>query len=193
MGEPNLHERIAARVRQLRAERAMSLEALAGHSGVSRSMISLIERAETSPTAIVLEKLAVALDVSLAALFEPPASEAEPVSRRSDQISWRDPGSGYVRRNVSPGGHPTPIQIVEITFPPGAHIAYETEVRRTPLHHQVWVLDGRIDVTVGDKDYELSAGDCLAFVLDRPTAYRNRTRKLARYAVVVVAGSGTSG
>jgi transcriptional regulator with XRE-family HTH domain len=193
VGEPNLHERIAARVRQLRSERAMSLEALAERSGVSRSMISLIERAETSPTAVVLEKLAAALNIALAALFEPHPIEAEPVSRRSAQVSWRDPASGYVRRNVSPGGYPTPIQIVEIEFPPGAHVAYEAGTRQTPLHHQVWVLDGKIDVTVGEREYELSVGDCLAFVLDGPTAYRNPTRKPARYALVIVAGSGLIG
>ena len=193
MSEPNLNERIATRVRQLRAERAMSLEALAERSGVSRSMISLIERAETSPTAVVLEKLAAALNVTLASLFETPVSRSGPVARRSDQVSWRDPGSGYVRRNVSPGGYPTPIQIVEIEFPPGAHVAYENESRQTPLHHQIWVLNGKIAVTVGDREYELGAGDCLAFVLDRPTAYRNRSRKLARYAVVVVAGSNFTG
>jgi len=193
MGDPSLHERIAARVRQLRSERAMSLEALAERSGVSRSMISLIERAEASPTAVVLEKLAAALNIALAALFEPHPSEAEPLSRRSNQVSWCDPASGYVRRNVSPSGYPTPIQIVEIAFPPGAHVAYEAGLRQTPLHHQVWVLTGKIDVTVGEQEYELSAGDCLAFVLDGPTAYRNRTRKPARYALVIVAGSGFTG
>jgi transcriptional regulator with XRE-family HTH domain len=193
MGEPNLHERIAARVREFRAERSMSLDALAGRSGVSRSTISLIERAETSPTAVVLEKLAAALNIALAALFEPSSPAPEPVARSSDQVSWRDPGSGYVRRNVSPAGYPSPIQIVEITFPAGAHVAYETDVRQTPLHQQVWVLEGRIDVTVGDREYALGAGDCLAFAIDRPIAYRNRTRKPARYAVVIVAGSGLTG
>jgi transcriptional regulator with XRE-family HTH domain len=193
VSEPNLHERIAIRVRQLRSQRAMSLEALAERSGVSRSMISLIERAETSPTAVVLEKLAAALNIALAGLFEPPANQAEPVARRLDQVSWCDPASGYIRRNVSPSGYPTPIQIVEVEFPPGAHVAYETAVRQTPLHHQVWVLSGKIDVTVGEREYELDAGDCLAFVLDTPTAYRNRTRKPARYVVVIVAGSGFTG
>lgn len=156
-------------------------------------MISLIERGETSPTAVLLEKLAAGLDITLAALFEPPALSADPISRRADQALWRDPESGYVRRNVSPSGDITPIQIVEVVFPPGAHVAYETGARQPPVHHQVWVLEGAIDVTVGDKRYELRGGDCLAFVLDRPTAYRNRTRKPARYAVVIVAGAGVTG
>ena len=57
----NINQRIAERVRELRAARGLSLEALAAQSGVSRSMISLIERGESSPTAVVLDKLAVAL------------------------------------------------------------------------------------------------------------------------------------
>jgi transcriptional regulator with XRE-family HTH domain len=184
----NVNERIAARVRELRAERAMSLETLAERSGVSRSMISLVERGETSATAVVLEKLAAGLNIALANLFEPP-SVASPVSRRTEQPVWRDPGSGYIRRNVSPAGQLTPIQIVEVEFPAGAHVAYESGPRRPPTHQQVWVLEGEIEVTVGAEQYALRAGDCVAFVLDRPTAFRNRTRKLARYAVVIVAGS----
>jgi transcriptional regulator with XRE-family HTH domain len=185
----DINQQIAARVRQLRAARAMSLDALAERSGVSRSMISLIERGEASPTAVVLEKLAGGLDITLAALFQPPEGPADPVSRRADQAVWRDPGSGYVRRNVSPAGQVTPIQIVEVDFPPGAHVAYETGARQAPVHEQVWVLEGRIDVTVGVETHSLETGDCLAFVLDRPTAFRNRAKRPARYAVVIVGGA----
>ena len=187
MTEASVNERIAARVHGLRAERGMSLEALAERCGVSRSMISLIERGETSPTAVLLEKLASGLDVALAALFEPQARPADPVSRRSEQTLWRDPGSGYVRRNVSPSAELTPIQIVEVVFPPGAHVAYESGGRQPQVHQQIWVLEGAIEVTVGAEQYKLGTGDCLAFVLDRPTGFRNRSRKPARYAVVIVA------
>jgi transcriptional regulator with XRE-family HTH domain len=188
MSETGLNEQIAARVRQLRAERGLSLEGLAERSGVSRSMISLIERGETSPTAVVLEKLSVGLDITLAGLFDPPQGLADPVSRRAGQALWRDPDSGYLRRNVSPAGFPTPIQIVEVVFPAGGHVAYETGPRPTLTHQQIWVLDGEIEVTVGDDRHALAAGDCFAHVLDRPVAYRNRTRKAARYAVILVTG-----
>lgn len=187
MNASTLDQKIATQVRRLRAERSITIEALAERSGVSRSMISLIERGETSATAVILEKLAGGLDTTLAALFAAPTASSDPVSRRVDQVRWRDPGSGYVRRNVSPPGVASPIQIVEIDFPPGAQVAYETAGRQTPAHQQVWVLDGRIEVTVGDRRHELAAGDCLAFILDQPTTYRNRTRKPARYAVVIVA------
>jgi transcriptional regulator with XRE-family HTH domain len=185
-----LTQRIAQRVRELRGAKGVSLDDLAGRSGVSRSMISLIERAESSPTAVVLEKLAVGLDVSLASLFELPVSKPEPVSRRVDQLQWRDPASGYMRRNVSPSGYDSPIQIVEVDFPPGARVAYETGPRHPRLYQQVWVLEGRIELRLGEQRHLLDAGDCLAMQLDRPLTYHNPTRKPARYAVVLCSEAG---
>ena len=184
--EPNLDQRIGARVRDLRGARGLTLEALADRSGVSRSMISVIERGESSPTAALLEKLASGLGVSLASLFDPPTPDRDPVARRAEQPQWRDPASGYVRRNVSPAGASSPIQIVEVEFPAGARVAFDSGARDTRVHQQVWVLDGAIEVSVGDERHQLRTGDCLAFVLDRPTAFRKRTRKTARYAVVIV-------
>src|SRR5512134_3804899 len=115
-GAPSaLHERIAARVRELRTARGYSLDELATRSGVSRSMISLIERGESSPTAVVLDRLASGLGVMLLSLFD--ASEAAqppppgPLARREDQPEWEDPGSGYRRRIISPTGMPQPVQI----------------------------------------------------------------------------------
>lgn len=184
---PSLNDRIARRVRDLRAAQGLSLDALATHCGVSRSMISLIERGESSPTAVLLEKLATGLNVPLATLFDAPGPPGEPVARAAGQLPWRDPHSGYVRRNVSPSGVGSPIQIVEVLFPPKARVAYETGAREPLIHQQVWVLEGTIEVTVGDEHYRLDAGDCLAHALDRPMAYHNPTRKTARYAVVITA------
>ena len=185
----DLNQRIAERVRELRAAQSLPLEALAGRSGVSRSMISLIERGESSPTAVVLEKLAAALGVTLASLFDaPPAlghTPSGPVARRDDQPQWQDPASGYRRRNVSPPGVPQPMQIVEVHFPPGGRVAFETAPRHLPVHQQVWVLEGAIDITVGVERHRLREGDCLAMQLDRPTMFHNPTRRPTRYAVVL--------
>jgi transcriptional regulator with XRE-family HTH domain len=184
-----LNERIAERVRELRVARSLSLDTLASKSAVSRSMISLIERGESSPTAVVLEKLAAALGVTLASLFDAPAAAARaasgPVARRDDQPQWRDPASGYLRRNVSPPGVPQPMQIVEVHVPPHGRVAFETGGRDTRVHQQVWVLEGAIDITLGAERHRLREGDCLAMQLDRPTMFHNPTRKPTRYAVVI--------
>ena len=151
-------------------------------------MISLIERGESTPTAVVLEKLAGGLGVTLAALFDAPAAAraaAGPIARRADQPQWQDPASGYRRRNVSPPGVPQPMQIVEVEFPPRGRVAFETGRGDLRVVQQVWVLAGVIDVTVGADRHRLREGDCLAMQLDRPTMFHNPTRKPTRYAVVI--------
>jgi len=189
---PDINQRIAARVRGLRAANDLSLEALAQRSGVSRSMISLIERGESSATAVVLEKLATSLGVALAALFEDPQAPASPLARRAAQPQWRDPASGYLRRNLSPPGFEAPLQLVEVEFPPGARVAYESAAREPAMHQQVWVLEGRIELGVGDELFRLDAGDCLAMQLDRPVSFRNPGRQRARYLVAITRGAASS-
>ncbi|WP_229515209.1 helix-turn-helix domain-containing protein [Paraburkholderia terrae] len=180
---------IARRVRELRDSHGLSLEALAERSGVSRSAISLIERAQSSPTAAVLDKLATALGVVLASLFEAPATPAEapsPLARAAEQAVWTDPGSGYVRRNLSPA-LPSPIQLVEVHFPAGQRVAYETGARDAEIHQQIWLIEGSMEISAGDAHWWLEAGDCVAMRLDCPTVFHNPTRNPARYLVALSA------
>ena len=179
---------IARRVRELRDAQGFSLDALAERSGVSRSNISLIERGQSSPTAAVLDKLSAGLGVTLASLFEDskaPAAEPSPVARVAEQPVWTDPASGYIRRNVSPAAR-SPIQLVDVVFPAGQRVAYDSGAREAEIHQQIWMIDGVMEMTVGDAHWRLATGDCLAMRLDRPTVYRNPTRQPARYLVALV-------
>jgi len=190
---PDVNARIARAVRTLRADRALTLDALAARCHVSRSMISLVERGESSPTAVVLEKIAAGLGVTLATLFDDASAPANPLSRRDDRTPWRDPQSGYVRCNISPANFPSPIQIVEIVLPAGARVAYDNGARDVSIHQQIWVQEGSVEVTVGRVTHRLSEDDCLAMTLDEPTAFRNRTRKPARYIVTVASERSRAG
>ena len=181
----DINARIASRVRALRGDLGMTLDALAAKCDVSRSMISLVERGESSPTAVVLEKIASGLSVPLASLFDDPDAAPNPLSRRVDRTPWRDPQSGYLRRNISPASFPSPIQLVEVILPAGAKVAYETGARDVTVHQQIWVQQGSVEVTVGRVTYPLSEDDCLAMQLNAPTAFRNRTHKPARYLVAL--------
>jgi hypothetical protein len=104
---------------------------------------------------------------------------------RGERVSWRDPDSGYVRRNISPPNFPSPLRIVEVMLPAGAHVSYQTGERESNLHQQIWVRQGHLEVTVGKIVYGLAADDCLAMQLDRPITFRNRSRKPAHYVVVI--------
>lgn len=181
----DINQLIARRVRELRDAQGFTLAALAERSGVSRSNISLIERGESSATATVLDKLSAALGVTVASLFEGAAEAPSPLARAADQPLWTDPASGYVRRNLSPPAD-SPIQLVEVVFPAGRRVAYDTAARDTDVHQQVWLIDGAMEVSVGDTHWSLQAGDCLAMRLDQPITYENRSSKPARYLVALV-------
>ncbi|WP_457420394.1 helix-turn-helix domain-containing protein [Roseateles sp. P5_E7] len=186
MTKDNITELIGRRLRELRAAADLSLDALAHKSGVSRSNISLIERGQSSPTAVVLDKLASALGVSVASMFEvgPAPAAPSPLARVADQPVWSDPASGYVRRNVSPPGV-SPLQLVDVVFPAGQRVAFETSERDTDIHQLVWMIDGVMEIAHGADQWQLNPGDCLAVRLDAPIRFHNPGAKPARYLVAL--------
>lgn len=188
MAETGIDGRIGDRVRTLRAERGLTLDGLARLADVSRAMLSRVERGESSPTAQLLVKICGGLGTSLSALFaaaEAPASG--PLSRRADQPTWRDPESGYVRRNVSPPGGGSAVEVVEVEFPAGGSISFENR-RVAGADQHVWVLDGVLELEVGGEAFRLEAGDCLVMRFGVPVAFRNPSARRVRYAVIVSHG-----
>ena len=186
---PDINRRIAARLRALRDERGLTLDALAHQAGVSRAMLSRIERGDSSPTAQLLNKVCGGLGLTLSALFAEAEAPAGPLLRRADQPVWRDPASGYVRRAVSPPGPGAPVDIAEIAFPPGATVGFDN---RGPggMDQHIWVLEGVLELELGTETYRLETGDCLRMRLDRPILFRNPSDRMVRYAVVITHGAG---
>ena len=174
---------IAARLRAERAARGWSLIEFAERSGVSRAMISKIERGETQPTAVLLSRLAAALGMTLSELVARAEEDQKRLARHADQPVWTDPETGYVRRAVSPvaGG---PLELVEVELPAGAEVAQPAE-SYTLAHHQIWVLDGRLTFREGEVEHDLGPGDCLQLGAPQPCAYVNRSDAPCRYLVVL--------
>ena len=139
---------------------------------------------------MLLEKLARAFGVPLASLFDDPKvagkSSPEPLMRYADQPVWKDPATGYIRRNVSPAEAAQRIRIVEVNFPPGERVSFEPAPDERPFYQQIWLLDGVLEIHVGKTQYELHKGDCLAVRMDQLTMFHNPGQKTARYAVVTV-------
>lgn len=183
---------LAQRLRDLRKARGYTLDQLAMRSRVSRSMISLIERQQTSPTASVLNKLADALGVSLPVLFamDHGATESRPLSPVAEQPIWTDPASGYMRRQLSPADWPSPLEMVEVHFPAGETVTFDRPLRNTSApHQQLVLLEGSMAITVGDKLWRLEVGDCLAMEPGERIVYHNPTRAIARYLLASVSAS----
>ena len=112
----DIGHRLAQRIRLERDSRGWSLAELAERSGVSKATISKIERAEVSPTAVVLVRLASVFDLTLAGLMLRAEGQGERLSRAADQPVWRDPETGYVRKQVfSRPDHP--VELVRVELP----------------------------------------------------------------------------
>jgi transcriptional regulator with XRE-family HTH domain len=184
----DIDSRIGARIHELRTARNLTLDGLARRADVSRAMLSRIERGESSPTAQLLGKVCGGLGVTLSVLFAGAEAPASPLARRNDQPTWRDPATQYLRRHVSPPGTGSPVDIVEIEFPPGASVAFDSQ-RLAGTDQHIWVLDGTLELTLGEEVFRLERGDCLMMRFDRPIQFHNPTRLPIRYAVVISHGA----
>ena len=183
-----LESAIGERVRLLRMARGQTLDDLAAASGVSRAMISRIERGEASPTAQLLSRLCAALDLTLSAFFAFSEAAGDPLSRREDQMVWRDPETGYQRRAVSAPNTASRVEVIDVTFPPGARIAYPPETARAGMTQHVWLFSGRLRMTLREAVYDLHPGDCLYMSITEGHVFENPGDEPAHYAVVLDRG-----
>ncbi|MCI2417910.1 XRE family transcriptional regulator [Saccharopolyspora sp. K220] len=184
MAPEHVEARLAGRLAELRVERGWSLEELARRTGISRSTLSRLERAEISPTATLLNRLCAAYERTMSRLLAEVESEPPQLVRADQQAVWRDGASGFTRRSVSPPHPGLRGEIVEGVLRPGADISYDGPP--VPgLEQHIWVLEGVLEVTAGGV-YRVSAGDCLRFRLWDRSRFHNPGPDPVRYALVVV-------
>jgi transcriptional regulator with XRE-family HTH domain len=174
---------LAATLTAARRARALSANALAERSGVSRAMIGKVERGEAQPTAALLGRLSAALGMTLSELVARAEGGERRLARIADQPTWTDPETGYRRRAVSPtsGG---PLELVEVELPAGAEVSYAAD-NYAFKHQQIWVLEGRLLFREGLTEHELDAGDCLQLGPPAPCTFANATREPVRYLVAL--------
>ena len=176
--------RIAARIREEREARDWSLADLAERSGVSRAMISKIERSEASPTAALLGRLSGAFGLTLSSLLARAELHSGRVLRAREQPQWKDPETGYLRKHVSPATD-LPIELIQVELPAGAEVTFPAS-SYVFLRHLIWVMKGRLTFVEGDIVHELNAGDCIALGSPAKCTYRSPGPKPCSYLVVVM-------
>lgn len=183
---------IAARIHTERNRRQWTLAQLAAASGVSRAMINRIERGESSPTAVVLGKLSAAFQLSVSSLLALAEGSADGsgeatagVHRSADAVEWRDPATGYRRRQIT-GPH-FPAEIADVRLPAGARVPYPAAAF-VFIRQVVWVLAGRLTFHEGDTVHELDAGDTIELGEPAACVFANNTEAECRYAIVLARG-----
>ncbi len=179
--------RLAERIRTEREARGWSAGELAQRAGVSRAMIAKIEAAQSSPTAVLLGKLSGALGITMSTLLaRAEAGGRSRLVRHEEQAVWRDPGTGYLRRQIFPTpGSVVPLDLVKVELPPGATIAFPASTYAF-IRQLMWVLAGELVFLEGDVEHHLHAGDCLELGPPRDCRFENRSDAACAYVVVVL-------
>jgi transcriptional regulator with XRE-family HTH domain len=175
--------RLAQRLRLERDSRGWSLAEVAERSGVSKATISKIERAEVSPTAVVLVRLAGVFDLTLAGLMLRAEGQGERLSRAGDQPVWRDPETGYLRQQVfSRPDHP--IEIIRVELPPRQRVTLPSS-SYAHIRQAVWVQAGALVIVEAGERHQLGSGDCLGFGSPSEVTFANETAEPCMYVVAL--------
>lgn len=178
-----LTDRLSQRLAQLRAERGLTLDQLAGQSGVSRAALSRLEKGEVSPTAEVLGKLCAAYGMTMSRLLAMVEDGFTPLVRRDDQAVWRD--GGFTRRVASPGSAALAAEMLDCRLEPGSRIVYD----RPPvpgLEHHLLLISGRLQVTLDGEPHSLRPGDTLRYRLTGASVFETPKEAGANYVLVLV-------
>ena len=177
-------ELLAARVRGEREARGWSLAEFAERSGVSKAMLSKIEREEASPTAVILTRIASAFGLTLAGLLTAPAAKPKRHLAACEQPRWRDPATGYQRRQVFQSAE-NPLELVEVNLPAGARVAIPAASYKL-IRQVVWLLSGRLRITDGGEAFDLRPGDSYEYGRPADAEFRNTGDQACRYLVALV-------
>ncbi len=156
---------LPSRLKEARRQQGLSLDAVAKLSGVSRSMVSQIERGESSPTIATLWNLTRALQVDFAGLLDDSNTADRIEVLRDGQVpTIENRGEGCTIRILSPPADAGKHEIYDIRFAPDGSLDSKPHARGA--REQLSVIEGQVNVTSGDATQSLSAGDTARYAAD---------------------------
>lgn len=161
----DIHHRLAASLREARKTRGLSLDAVAKLSGVSRSMVSQIERGESSPTVATLWNLTQALQVDFAGLLEGKAAPGIIVTRAEAAPVIAGRGEGLRIRILSAADAVGDHEVYELSFAVGGRL--DSDPHSPGCREHLTVIEGSCRVRSGEEEQVLAAGDTAHYPADR--------------------------
>lgn len=176
----NSNQHVGRKLRRLRRARDLTLDEVARLAGCSESMVSKIETGRVNPSLNIMRGLAAALGVNMAALFEEPGDKSI-VSRRGARPRLNDDtlrsGDGIIlERLVGEDGNTVLQANIHIVLPGGA-----TDGAISHIGEEMgYLLEGELELTVGEETFVLQPGDSFHFRSEAPHAYRNLGDNVAR-------------
>jgi transcriptional regulator with XRE-family HTH domain len=182
----SITNRLAERLRAARKKRGLSLDAVSSLSGVSRSMVSQIERGSSSPTVATLWNLTQALGVDFAGLLEVKPASGIIVTREAEAPVMTGHGSGVRIRILSPAETVGQHEVYDIHFGEGGSLT--SPPHSVGCQEHLTVIEGRLIVRSGEDEIEIGPGDSARYAADRDHAISTAIAETAR-AILIVQGS----
>jgi transcriptional regulator with XRE-family HTH domain len=176
--------RLGGRVRELRRGRGLTLEELAKLSGVSRAMISKLERGEKNPTLVVAAKLTEGLGVTLSRLAGMEEGREVVVVPRERRMVMRDAETGFERQLLSPNFVGRGVEFIRNEIPEGS-TSGEFPPHRRGVEEHIVVERGSLRAILGGEEYLLEEGDAVYFEADVPHRFDNAGEGKCSYYLVI--------
>jgi len=176
---------VGSRVKRLRTEAGLTLEEFAEQSGVSRAMLSKVERGEKSPTLAIIVRIAKGLNVSMSTLMgaEPDPAQVV-VIRKANRLAFKDPETGFERHNLSPTHLDNDLEFLLHRIPSGESSG-ELPPYRVPTEKYLIVHEGQLTVQSGDAHYVLETGDSFYFDVRDTYRFINAGKTPCAYYLVI--------
>ena len=160
--------RVGARVRSLRRERGLTIEQLAAATGLTKGFISQLERDRTAPSLSSISRICDALGVRLSHIFE---GEPEPaLVRRQERIEVHSKSQS--ENHLLSSRDEERFQAIESYVAPGGGAGDELNSLPGEMEF-VYVLEGSLELRVGEEQHVLEQGDALTYPLSKPHTWRN--------------------
>jgi transcriptional regulator with XRE-family HTH domain len=182
----NAPPEVGATLQRLRLARGLTLEDLSRIAGVSKSMLSQIEREKANPTIAITWRLANALGVAIGDLLASETRDVEVIRVMDAHETPTLPGShaGYILRILGPMELAGKYEWYELTLAPGGELASQAHDPGTNEH--LTVLNGAIEVEVGTSKRKVRPGGTARYPADQDHVLRNAGKTEAKAVLVVV-------
>ena len=186
MPEPDdVNAAVGRNVRGHRTRLAWTLEDLAARAGVSKGMLLQVEQARTNPSVATICRLATALGVSVASLVEAPEGPSVRVVRADEGVTlWTGGNKDSAARLMVWSGTSQQVELWDVRMVPGD--GFSSEGHQTGTRELLLVIEGELTLVLDGTPHLVGAGDAIAFVADRPHAYRNLGTAPLRYSLSVI-------
>lgn len=154
-----INEQVSRNLKRIRKEKGQTLDDLATLTGVSKSMLSEIERGGTNPTILVLWKIAEGLKVPLTRLMAESAPEFTLI-KAVDQAALAE-SPEYRINTIFPYSGTTRSELLDLTLQPGGRVGNQGHVQG--VEEVILVREGTIRLVLDAGSFDLEPGDAMRF------------------------------